>query len=92
MSFVSKVVADLKYAVTHPATIQKALVATATAVLANIATFNVILGHVPAEVSAPVGVVSAVATFILTYATPNAAAKAAEAETAVVKIADHTAP
>lgn len=84
MSFVSTLLSDLKFAVTHPATVKKELAAAATTVLGDIAVFNTLV-HVPGQVGAVIAGVQGVAVFVLAFLGDNqsvAAAKLASAKKA----------
>lgn len=67
----SKLAADLKFAVAHPTTVRKELLAAATSVAGDIAVFNQIAPNVPAPVATGVSAVQAVAVFVLTLLGSN---------------------
>ena len=70
MSFVSKLVSDLKFALSHPATVRKELLAVATSVASDITFFTQFV-HVSGTTATWVSAVQAVATFIITFLGQN---------------------
>lgn len=75
MSFLNTLWADIKYAVTHPETIRKAILGAATTILGDLAVFNTVVPHLPAQIQAGVAGVTAVLTAVVVFLTPNAPSK-----------------
>jgi len=70
MSFVSTVVADLKFALAHPATVRKELIATATTVAADV-TFFSSFTHASGWVATGATAITGACTFVLTFLGTN---------------------
>lgn len=86
MSFISTVVTDLKFALTHPATVRKELIATATTVAADV-TFFTSFTHASGLVMTGATAVTAACTFLLSFLGSNASPEDVTA-TAPLKVPD----
>lgn len=81
MSFISTVVSDLKFAVAHPTTVRKELIAAATTVGADATAFSTLV-HVSGSTAAGISAVTGVCTFILTFLGQNQSQDAVKAKVA----------
>lgn len=66
MSIVTTFLSDLKFAITHPATIRKELLAVATSVASDITALNTFV-HLPGQLGAIVTAVQGIAVFLVSF-------------------------
>lgn len=69
---------DLKFALTHLATIRKAILAAATSVASDIAVLNTFV-HLPGQLGVILTAVQGVAVFLVTFLSPNQSTESAKA-------------
>ena len=84
MSFVSTVVADLKFALAHPATVRKEIIATATTVGADVTLFSTAV-HATGWVATAATVITGVCTFLLAFLGQNVPVAEVKAKLAAKK-------